>query len=81
MDDGDELGGTGAQLALDRLGGDSGAPGGVHDGDLGARAGGHLGDAITEVAADANDGAVARLEEVHDRRFHATGAGAGRCQG
>ena len=81
VDDGDELRRSGAQLPLDGFLGDGGAPGGGHDGDLGAGAGGHLGDAVAEVAADADDGAVARLEEVHDGRFHAAGAGAGRSEG
>ena len=81
VDDGDELGGGGAELALDRLGGDGGTPGGGDDGDLGAGAGGHLGDAVAEVAADADDGAVAGLEQVHDGGFHAAGAGAGGGEG
>lgn len=44
---------------------------------LGAGAVGHVGHAAAEGAVDGDDGAVARLQQVHDRRFHAGGAGRG----
>ena len=81
VDDGDEPRGALAQGALHVVGGDGGAPGGGHARHFRARARGHLGDALAKVAADADDGAVAGLEQVHDGRFHAAGAGAGGGEG
>lgn len=77
VNEGQDLGRGGLERFLDhgrihRL-----APFELEFNDLGAGPVGHVGHAAAEGAVDGDDGAVARLQQVHDRRFHAGGAGRG----
>ena len=69
------------ESGLNRVRFDDLAPGGFHPDRFAAATFNHCSEACAKDPVDADDDCIARLHEIHDRRFHAGRSGAGDCDG